>query len=202
MTPIAIVNIGLTALGERPIQSFDDGSVAAGCALTMFRGALEATLEAAPWNDAAARIRLSASATPPAFGYRHQYLLPGELLRVREIAGWRTRWAREGRMLLTDVGPPISVLYTRTLYYGPEGRPVLPGQDIPMGGLLAAAVGYRFAALSAMRITGQASSMKAAWGLYRDALVQANSIDAIEGTPPKVDVGSWVDPNMPDSWDI
>lgn len=200
MTPIGIVNIGLTALGERPIQSFDDGSVAASCALTMFRGALEATLEAASWNDAAARIRLAASATAPAFGYRHQYLLPGELLRIREIAGRRSRWVREGRMLLTDVGPPISVLYTRTLYYGPEGRPVLPGQDIQMGALLANAVGYRFAALSAMRVTGQGSAMQAAWALYRDAISQACARDAIEGVVPVGEVSSWIDPTLPDSW--
>lgn len=200
MTPIEIVNVGLTALGERPIQSFDDGSVAASCAQTMFRGALEATLEAAPWNDAAARAQLAASAAPPAFGYRHQYLLPGDLLRVREVFGGRLKWAREGRSLLTDAGPSINILYTRTLYYGPDGRPVLPGQNIAMSGLLATAIGYRFAAMSGLRITGEASAVQAVWSLYRDAITQACARDAIEGTIPAGEISSWIDPTLPDSW--
>ncbi|MBK8200741.1 MAG: hypothetical protein IPK75_20585 [Acidobacteria bacterium] len=46
MTPIDIVNIGIEALGERPISSFEEQSTAAVCARATFRATMEAVLGA------------------------------------------------------------------------------------------------------------------------------------------------------------
>lgn len=192
MTPIQICNIGLTAIGERPIQSFDDGSVAAACAKATFRTCLDSALIDAPWNDAAATTKLAAIDET-----KYEYQLPPDLLVLRDVKVRRGAWRREGRKLVTSEPPPLTITYTRSLW---DGR--MPGDDIPMSSLLASAVGYRFASGSAMRITGNASAIQMAWQLYQQAVVKAHSLNAMENSPPQPQVGSWIDPDLPDSWDI
>lgn len=192
MTPVDICNIGLIAIGQRHlIQSFDDGGVAAECAKLTFRACLDEVLSEAPWNDAAASAALA-----PLDGTEYTYQLPHDLLVLRDVAARWHPWRKEGRTIVTNEAPPLKITYTRSLW---DGR--MPGVDIPVSPLLASAAGHRFAAGSALRITGNPSAQQAAWQLYQATLVKAYALNAMENSPPQQDVGSWIDPEMPDSWD-
>lgn len=192
MTPIEICNIGLIALGDRHlIQSFDDGGVAAECAKATFRAQMEAVLAEAPWNDAAASATLAAVA-----GSQYRYLLPPDLLSVRHVKTSRP-WRREGRAIITSALPPITITYTRALW---DGR--MAGEDIPLSPILAQAIAHKFASGAAMRITGNANDALMAERRYAAAVAQAYSLNAIERSEPRQAVGSWIDPELADSWDM
>jgi hypothetical protein len=200
MTPIDIVNIGIEALGERPISSFNEGSVAAIAARSTFRAALSYVLEEAHWNDAAGRALLAAEATAPAPGYSRQFVLPADCLKVRSLYGTSLKWAREGRRLLTDAASPVSLLYTRDLGRNAAGQDVAPAEDMQVGGLLSTAIAYRWASWNAKRICGSdavAQEMERQFGL---ALIRAIASDAAEGTVDPQEVGSWVDSRAADAW--
>lgn len=201
MTPIDIVNIGIEVLGERPINSFEDGSVAAICARASFHSALEAVLEHDAWNDATERVLLAAELTPPPFGFARQFILPGDCLRVRGLVdAGDMPWKREGRRLRTDAPSPLKVMYTRNLGVGSDGSPINDGAPIQVSGLLAAAIGLRWAWGSAKRITDSEAAVQMVYQLYQRALVAAASADAAEGTLEPPDVGSWVDRSALDPW--
>ena len=192
MTPVEICNIGLIAIGQRHlIQSFEDGSVAAECAKATFRACLNEVLSDAPWNDAAASASL-----PAIDGSSYTYLVPQDLLVLRDVASRWHPWRREGKTIVTKTAPPLCIAYTRSLW---DGR--MPGADIPVSALLASAVGHRFAAGSALRITGNPSAQQAAWQLFQAALVKAHALNAMENSEPRQEVGSWIDPESPDAWD-
>ena len=192
MTPIQICNIGLIAIGEAPVQSFDDvGRVSAECCKLVFRQCLEATLCDAPWNDASSSAALAAIDET-----EYRYQLPHDLLLLRTVESPYYPWRREGRELVTNATPPLRITYTRTLW-----QPTAAGGDLPITPLLASAVGYRVAASVALRVTGNPGSMQAAWQLYQAAIVKAGSVNAIENSGFVAEVGSWIDPEMPDYWD-
>ena len=192
MTPVEICNIGLIAIGQRHlIQSFEDGSVAAECAKATFRACLDEVLSDAPWNDAAASASL-----PAIDGSSYTYLVPQDLLVLRDVASRWHPWRREGRTIVTRTPPPLRISYTRSLW---DGR--MPGADIPISALLASAVGHRFAAGSALRITGNPGAQQAAWQLYQVAIAKAYALNPMENSEPRQEVGSWVAPDSPDAWD-
>jgi len=201
MTPVDIVNIGVLALDRRPIQSFADGSVAANAASATFRVALRAVLEAEPWNDATEMATLAAELTVPQFGYAYQYLLPADALKVQNLWGVQYKWRRKGRRLLTSAPSPLRIFYTRDLTINAAGAPVSDGEDIPIGALLATAVGLRWAAMNAKQITGSEGSMEMARVLYERAIREARGADASEGTVEPARVGNWIDQTAPDAWD-
>lgn len=199
MTPIDIVNIGIEALGERPISSFEEQSTAAVCARATFRATMEAVLELDVWNDATATATLAAEVSAPR-DYARQFILPGDCLRVRGLIKRSDPWTRRGRRLMTNAPAPLDVLYTRNLAVSPSGQPIGDGEDIQMSGLLAAVVGLRWAWTNARRITGSDTAMQAMHQLYRQALVDAAAVDGAEGTPQAQQVGSWVNQFAPESW--
>lgn len=192
MTPIEICNIGLIALGDRHlIQSFDDGGVAAECAKATFRAHMDAVLTEAPWNDATASETLAAVADS-----QYRYVLPPDLLSVRHVKTPRP-WRREGRTIVTKQPPPITITYTRALW---DGR--MAGEDIPLSPILAQAIAYKFASAAAMRITGNQNDAVLAERRYTAAVAQAWSLNAIERSEQREAVGSWIDPEHHEPWDL
>lgn len=202
MTPVDIVNIGIEALGERPISSFEEGSVAAIGARATFHAALRAVLEKAHWIDATGRALLAAEVTKPAFDYAFQYVLPADFLKVRKISGYTWPWERAGRRLLTNVPAPVKLLYTRDMGVNAAGQAVSWGDDIPIGGLLASAVAHRWATWNAKRITGSESAAQEMERKFGLAFVEAVAADAAEGTVDPQSVGSWVSGDAPDAWAV
>lgn len=200
MTPLDIVNIGIEALGERPINSFNEGSVAAIAARATFGAALSYVLEESHWNDATGRAVLAAEAVTPAFDFSRQFVLPADCLKVRGVRGYTGLWERAGRRLLTDAASPVKLLYTRDLGRTPAGQPVADIDETWVGGLLATAIAYRWAAWNAKRICGSDAAASDMEQRFNVALVRAIASDAAEGTVAPQEVGSWVDSGSPDAW--
>lgn len=117
---VEIANMALTELGtDAEIANFDTDQTTVGRALRrVWTLSVEATLRAHPWNFAAAREALGASAeSPPAFGWDKAYDLPADCLRVRRLDPAyhpvEAEWHVEGRQILTNEGAPLYVLYTK-----------------------------------------------------------------------------------------
>src|SRR5688572_17149968 len=103
-----ICNIALGHLGEAPITSLDEDSKAAWACNLHYALTRDELLRAHRWNFAKDRVQLPELVEKPVFGWKHQFLLPADCLRVlefndQEIGNWITEeYEIEGRRLLTD----------------------------------------------------------------------------------------------------
>ena len=190
---VDIVNQALSALGEARITSLDDPGPAAGLANSLYEATRDAEIAGHCWNFARARGKLPALAEAPAFGWRHQYLLPADCLRVLEagpwppavmddyIAGENRAWLLEGRNILSNQGPPLNLIYLRRVtdpvFYPP-----------PFVEALAAKLAVRMAE----RLIGAASKRELAWREYDMAVKQAKRLNAIQLPPQKMADGEWM----------
>jgi hypothetical protein len=182
---IAICNRALDFLGADPITSLEDGSKPAGLCQRNFAPAADAVLRLYPWNAAQRRARLASLGERPAWGYAHQYQLPqGPLpaycLRVLEIAGGGD-YRIEGRRILSDLPPPLDILYIGRIADAAE-----------YDALLAEAVAARLALQLAGNLTESAARIEAVRSHLRDVLQQARIADAQEGGPGMLAVDAWL----------
>lgn len=107
-SPTDIANLALGHLGEAPITSFQEDSLAARKAALHYLATRDQVLRSHRWNFAQTRKVLSRLLERPAFGWTYQYELPEDCLRVNEFNGseagdWLSdQYIIEGRRLLTD----------------------------------------------------------------------------------------------------
>jgi len=169
----AIANIALAELGADLIIDIDDGSRNAKICKARYPDVRDAVLRSHPWNCATFRFSLPAEGTAPAFGFSAQYPLPTEpyCLRVLQLENPAIKWKVEGRKILTNAGSPL-----RGLYIG------LVGEDF-YDALLTHAVAMRLGAAIAYRLTTSQTQVERMSKLFQDALREARSIDAQEGSP-------------------
>jgi hypothetical protein len=92
--------IARCGISSRIVNLQTDNSKASNLCLASYESCRDAVLEGWDWNFASTRAILVQSATPPAWGYSHQYVLPTNCLVVRQINP-SVDWKVEGRMLLT-----------------------------------------------------------------------------------------------------
>lgn len=119
---IEICNRALLAIGGKGIVSVDqDEKAARDCDLT-YDPMRRALLEEGEWTFATKRAQLSRLAVCPVFGFKYEYALPADLLRIQKVfAGSLSRmltddrYAVEDGKLLTDAEHPVYLIYTRNL---------------------------------------------------------------------------------------
>lgn len=80
-----VVNVALGYLGEPPILSMDEGSLAARTASIHYAKTVKQVLRAHPWACATSRATLARLSATPAFGFNYYYALPADFLRVVQI---------------------------------------------------------------------------------------------------------------------
>ena len=110
--PITICSNALMRLGAKPIADFNESE---GMGANLDRAKLCAALYPPTklailrehyWNCTARRVMLSPDQTPPAFGYAHRFMLPGDWLRTWGVGdtryGQRLDYTIEGRYVLCD----------------------------------------------------------------------------------------------------
>lgn len=173
-TETAICNLALAAMGAARITSIDEGSARSAVLKERYPVVRDLVLRAYPWNCAGKRASLAASATAPAWGFARQFPLPTDFLALRSIYGVTTEKytienSDSGRMLLSDLAAPISILYTFRL------------TDVAQfDALLVDALAARLAADTAKAITDNRSDAESLWELYRAKIVEARRADAQE----------------------
>ena len=140
-------------------------------------------MRAYDWNFAAARASLPALAEAPAFGFAHAYQLPGDCLFVREVEGDDAcAWTVERGRLLTDLGAPLNVTYTRA-----ETNPA------SFDALFTETLAARIAADVAVSLTESTGKAQALWQVYQSKLAEARRRDAQESAGKRSIDGHWLE---------
>ena len=105
---IEIINIALARLGESPIQSLDEGTVAANMARLLYPQARQDALREFSWAFAVKHTTLTRYKDAPA-DYSYAYALPLDCLRVVRILSDEAFTVR-GSMLCTNA-PSVTLEY-------------------------------------------------------------------------------------------
>lgn len=190
VSKVAIANRALTKLGAARIIALDDDSVPSNTLDSMFDIVCEAELRANLWHFAKARAELPALSDRPAFGYRHQYQLPSDYLRLVEVAdvrvvprptvgGW---YSIEGRRILIDHPGPLRIRYVRRI-----DDPTL------FDALFVEALACRLAAESCEALTQSNTKKQAMWAEYEQALQVARRANAIERPALAMSDDTWLE---------
>lgn len=86
-TQLDIVNSALIKVGEKPIHSLDDDSNQARLAKLRFAVVADLVTTLHPFSCAKSRRKLNPEVDEPPFGFRYQFPLPDELLRLLAVVG-------------------------------------------------------------------------------------------------------------------
>ena len=180
---VAICNLALQEIGRgMMITALDEATQAARACKLRYPYARDATLRGYDWNFAGARVALAKNAVAPAFEFANAYDLPSDCLRVRAVLdGEADDWKVEGRQIVTDLGDPLQIKYTR--------RVTDPAQFDP---LFVAALAARVAADVAISLSESTAKAQGLWQLYMGKLQEAWKNDAQEGQPDALPQGSWL----------
>lgn len=178
---VEICNSALNKIGANTINSLSEDSQEARLCKAQFTRLRDALLRSHPWNFALHRAVLARLADPPAFDFAYQYQLPGDCLRLLQLQDPATRFRIEGRQLLTDA-EAARVLYIRRVT-DPNRFDALFGE----------ALATRLAAEIAFAVANSRSLGEEMLKLARDAIRDAKTRDAQEGTPAVVAGSSWLD---------
>jgi hypothetical protein len=121
---IQVANRALTKLGSARITSLADDVKAARSISSCFEDLRDDELRAHRWQFAMKRTSLAALSDAPAFGYKYQYALPSDFLRIdmvddrfpaaimdNYIDAEYLEWTLEGNVILTDIGAPLKLRY-------------------------------------------------------------------------------------------
>jgi len=104
---LSIVNSALGMLGEQPIQSLDDGSLAGTTASRAYPVLMRSCLGSAPWTFAEKVVQLTADAKPARPDYAYSYERPMDHVVTRAVLEadmtiLRVRWRISGRKICSD----------------------------------------------------------------------------------------------------
>lgn len=82
---VSICSNALLLLGDKPISDFSENSDRTRLVANLYEQKRDRVLRAHPWNCATRRVVLSPDETSPAFGWRYQFDLPADCLRVVSV---------------------------------------------------------------------------------------------------------------------
>lgn len=121
---IQVANRALTKLGALRIISLADDSKQARAVASCFEDLRDDELRAHRWQFAMKRVELAAMSDTPPFGYKYQYALPPDFLRMdmvddrypsavmdNYIDAEYLDWTVEGNLILTDIDAPLKLRY-------------------------------------------------------------------------------------------
>jgi len=179
---IDVINSALSKLGEQNLVNTTDVSPAGRLATRTYADIRDALLREFPWNFALKRAAIAANAATPTWGYAYAYNLPTGCLRVVEVenAGGE-EWRNEGRMIVTDIGAPLNLLYIGSVEVG------------EMDSTFREALAARLAMEWAEPLTQTTSVVDQMAGLYRNKLNVARSADSQTEKVRAVDANAFTD---------
>lgn len=114
ITETEIANKALAKLGIRPIASLEDKEEGARVAKALFGSVRDYELSIYRWLFALKRVALPKDEQTPAFGYKHQYTLPADFLRLESVVKdpmLKDAYVIEGNKILTDLPAPLQIIY-------------------------------------------------------------------------------------------
>jgi len=180
----SVANLALQYLGRAKfITDLSEDSQAARVMRHVLPYTRDAVLRAYPWNFAQARKGLAASVTAPEFEFSSAYDLPDDCLWCHTVYGGDTTdWRVEGRQILTNLGAPLYIKYTKLVTDLRSADP-----------LFVNALASRMASEAAVTLTENSGKAQELWGVYMAKLREARTLDAQEGQPDQMQSGGWLD---------
>lgn len=187
---VGIANRALTKLGSARITSLDEDSKAAAAINSCYDYVLDACLRAHRWDFAKTRASLPALSPAPLFGFQHQYRLPSDFLALIEIGQFqvyprgdtRGLFSVEGGNILTDLGAPLAIRYTR--------RVTDPNA---YDALFVEAFACRLALEVCESLTQSQTKMQTVSAMLSSAIGEAVRANAIERPSQPVGDDSWIE---------
>jgi hypothetical protein len=103
-TDVSICSAALLLLGDKPIASLGEAGQKAQLCANLYPIAKRATLRCHPWNCLIKRVVLTPLASAPAFDWRYQFALPGDVLRILQVGhtGSTLPYETEGGRILCN----------------------------------------------------------------------------------------------------
>lgn len=177
---IDIVNRALGYLGAEPLVSLDQATPLAAKVKVVWPLVRDDVLRDHPWNSCKSRVRLGQLATEPVFGFRYQYQLPADFLRLVDMDPADGRYQVEGHWLLSN-SPCLSIVYIRR-----EENPQMYDAQ------LVAVLSVKLAAELAYGVTSSTSLAQSLEEMYQKKLREAKSVNARESDPAVIRASRWV----------
>ncbi|WP_368913497.1 hypothetical protein [Mixta calida] len=172
---ISICSNALLALGQHPINSFDEATDHARLCANIYPTVRDDLLRRHPWNCAIKRVVLSPVSDSPTFEYRFQFALPGDTIRVLSVGdgdgSYETPYRTEGNRLLANV----DALHLRYVFRNDDEST----WDAALVNLAEATMAARLA----YAVTGSASLRDSLTQEAAYLLRQAKAIDGQEDPP-------------------
>lgn len=183
-----ICNQAIMKVGAKPlIATLTEDSDNARICNTFYAPVRDAVLRSHPWNCAIHRTTITALSDAPDSDWDHQYQLPTNpwclrVLQVGTLEDQPTRWAVEGRRLLTDENSP-PIVYIKRITDTNEFDPLLIDAFV-----------LKLAIKLSMPLTSDPRIQK---GLIDElegiSLPEARSIDGQESSVQQIQTTTWTD---------
>lgn len=138
-----------------------------------------------PWNFAAKRASIAASATAPAFGYSYQYPVPSDFIRLLNLEDTdgniiqSTQYGFENNSILYNGEGPLKLRYVSDF------------TDVPrMDDLFIDILVYEMALGISFKVTGSNTDIQRLEGLAAKRSAMAKAVDGQERPPTRVERSS------------
>ena len=191
---VSIINKALIVLGEQTIISVDDSNERARVMKSIYDQTRDAELRKNRWSFAMKRVSLTPLSTAPEWGYDYQYQLPSDCIRldmikdsyiVPNLDNYRQQedlqYTVEGRRILTSMTSPLPIRYIYRVTDTNE-----------FDALFAESLSRELAFDACEKITQSTQKKQLLWNEYRQALLDAVKVGAIEKPPVALPDDSWM----------
>ena len=166
---VQMCNSALNQLGAVSITSLTDNSKNARLCNERYETIRDAVFRSHPWNSLIKRQQLAQDTATPAWGFKYQFTLPSDSLRVLAIDAYNSDYKVEGRKILSNEST-IKLIYVSTIT-DPNEMDVLLRETISAA--LAADLAYSITAN--LQVSGLMAEK------YQAKLSEARHSDASEG---------------------
>ena len=166
---VQMCNSALNQLGAASITSLTDNSKNARLCNERYETIRDAVFRSHPWNSLIKRQQLAQDTATPAWGFKYQFTLPSDSLRVLAIDAYNSDYKVEGRKILSNEST-IKLIYVSTIT-DPNEMDVLLRETISAA--LAADLAYSITAN--LQVSGLMAEK------YQAKLSEARHADASEG---------------------
>tara|TARA_B100000161_G_scaffold265107_1_gene240083 strand:+ start:2254 stop:2835 length:582 start_codon:yes stop_codon:yes gene_type:complete len=166
---VSICNSALNQLGAASITALTDNSKNARLCNARYETIRDAVYRSHPWNCLIRRKQLAQDTATPAYGFKFQFTLPSDCLRVLVLDAYNSDHKVEGRKILCNEST-IKISYVAQIT-DPNELDVLTRETISAG--LAADLAYA--------ITANLQVSKLMQDKYQFKLSEARHTDASEG---------------------
>ncbi len=183
-TETSVANEALSCLKQPALIHIDaDQTNAKRIVVKHFASVRDALLREYPWNFASTRALLQAQVEKPVFGFAYMYAFPHDCMAVRDLPDARSKdeWKVEKRAIVTDLQPPLKIIYTRFAY-----------EVAIWDSIFRFAFARQLAVACGPELSADIELIQKAQEEADSKLKLAFPSDAAEGTPEELPDGDWI----------